>query len=143
MSDSSKEFPKNTIKAFKVTLTEAYLKVKLYFCGFSLNPSAYHTLQAKCKAVGQMARYTLVHSKIRMFALDGETTRLEKDDMFVGQIPDRMIVGLLNNRAFIRDLKHYPFSFQKFLLTQIRQVIDSEAYPCEALKLNGGDQLKY
>ena len=37
---------------------------------------------------------------------------------------------------------YYPFAFQKFGLTEIRQVIESEAYPYAVLQLNGRNVLK-
>ena len=62
--------------------------------------------------------------------------------MFVGQVPDRMIVGLLDSRGFNGDLEYYPFAFQKFGMIRIRQVIDSEEYPYPTLELNGANGRK-
>ena len=56
---------------------------------------------------------------IHTVAFPGDTTKFEKDDVFEGRIPDRMIVGLLNSRAFNSDLEYYPFTFQKFGLVEV------------------------
>ena len=101
-----------------------------------------YTLQAKLKVIGNRARYPVVRSKIRTFAFDFQTTKFEKDDVFVGEIPDRMIVGLLDSRAFNGSLEYYPLAFQKFGLIEIRQIVESEAYPYAALQLNGDNALK-
>ena len=53
-----------------------------------------------------------------------------------------MIVGLLDSFAFNGSLDYYPFAFQKSGLTQIRQVVEKEAYPYAELQLNGNDALK-
>ena len=102
----------------------------------------HNTLHAKVKIFGNPAWYPVVGSKIRTFSFDGNSTKFEKHDMFVGQIPDCIIVGLLDSRAFKEDLENYLFALTKFGLIQIRQVDDSEAYPYEVLEMNGTDNLK-
>ena len=62
--------------------------------------------------------------------------------MFVGRVPDRMILGLLDSRGFNSDLEYYPFALQKFGVIQIRQVIDSKEYPYPTLELNGANGRK-
>ena len=129
---------KSTTK-HNVTLTEADLKLKLYLCCLALNPSMYNTcrLNEKPSANRPGTRWCVARSeRLRLKA------RVLDDDVFVGQMPDRMITGLLDSRAFNGDLEYYLFAFQLFGLTQTRQVVDSEAYTYEALGLKGGDQLK-
>ena len=87
-----------------ITLTDADLNVKLYLCSRS----------DKRQAIGRPARYPVVCSKIRTFTLAGDTTKFEKDDVFMSELPVRMIVGLLDSHALNGDLEYYPFAFQKF-----------------------------
>ena len=56
----------------------------------SLNPSVDNTLQAKRKPIGQPARCPVVCSKIRTLSFDGQTTKFEKDNVFMGEVPDRL-----------------------------------------------------
>ena len=60
----------------------------------------------------------------------------KKTDLFQGRVPDRLMVGLLDSRAYNGNLDHYPFAFQKFGVTRIRQIIRGEEYPYEILELN-------
>ena len=108
----------------------------------SLNPSVYSALQAKRKVKEQWANYPVVRSEIRKFSFDGRTIKFMEDNVFVGRVPDWMIVGLLDSRGFNGDLEYYPFAFQKFGVIQIRQVIDSEEYPYPTLELNGANGRK-
>ena len=94
-----------------ITVTDADLNVKLYLCHLSLNTSMYNTLKAKCQVIGQLARYPVVRSKIHTFAFTGDTTKFQKDDVFVGEMPDRMFVGLLDSRGLNGDFEYYPFCF--------------------------------
>ena len=71
---------------------------------------------------------------IHTFAFPLETTKFEKDDVFVGRAPNRMIVGLLDSRAFDGDLEYYQFAFHKFGLTKIRQLFDDEVFLYETLQ---------
>ena len=57
--------------------------------------------------------------------------------MFVGRFPDRVIVGLLHSNTFNGDLQRYPFAFEKFGVTQIRQTLNGEEYPYRTLQLTG------
>ena len=57
--------------------------------------------------------------------------------MFVGRFPDRVMVGLLHSNTFNGDLQRYPFAFEKFGVTQIRQTLNGEEYPYRTLQLTG------
>ena len=89
-----------------ITLADASLDIKL--CHLDLNPSMYNTLKAKRKATGNPAWYPVMHSKIWTFAFDGQTIKFEKDDVFVGEVADLMVVGLLDSRAFNGCLTRLP-----------------------------------
>ena len=122
-----------------VKFTAKDLKVKLHLCRVCLEDNVYNELKEKREADGQPAWYPVVRSMIRTVAFAGDTSKSEKDDVFVGRVPDRMIVGLVDSRAFNGTLEYYPFAFQKFGLTEIRQIIDDEAYPYKSLKMVGND----
>ncbi|XP_068735233.1 uncharacterized protein F54H12.2-like [Montipora capricornis] len=81
----------------QVTLSQGDLKVTLHLCRLSLNLSIHNALQAKRKVKEQWASYPVVPSEIRTFLFDGQTTKIMEDDVFVGWVPDRIIVGLLDS----------------------------------------------
>ena len=70
--------------------------------------------------------------------LTGRVPFLRKH-LFQGHVPDRLMVGLLDSRTYNGSLDHYPFAFQKFGVTRIRQIICVEKYPYETLELNQND----
>ena len=53
-----------------------------------------------------------------------------------------MIVALLRLDAFNGDAGRYPFSYQKFNLSNIKQVVRGEEYPYETLELKHDDTSK-
>ena len=83
-----------------------------------------------------MAKYPTVRSEIRTFKMVGTMTRFDIPNLFQNRIPDRMIVGLLDSRAFNGDVTRDPFCFQKFGLRAIRQMVKGEEYPYETLQIN-------
>ena len=49
----------------------------------------------------------------------------KKRDPCQGRVYDRLMVGLLDSRSYNRNLDHYPFAFQNFGVTGIRDIIPS------------------
>ena len=66
----------------------------------------------------------------------GTMTRFDIPNLFQNRIPDRMIVGLLDSRAFNGDVAREPFCFQTFGLRAIRKMVRGEEYPYETLQIN-------
>ena len=125
-----------------ITLDQTDLKVTLHLCRVSLNPTVYAALQAERKTKRKTAKYPVVRSEIRSFSFDGRTSRFTEDNVFLGKMPDRVIVAMVDSRAFNGDVEWYPFAFQKFGSTRVRQIVDGEEYPYPALELNGANGLK-
>ena len=127
----------------KVTLTDKKfpaidneeIKVTLLMRKVTLNASVYVRLQKERQVAKQIVRYPVVRSEIRTFSFDGRTTQWEQDQVFVGWFLDRAMVGLLHSNAFNGDMSRYPYTFQKFGVTQIRQNLNGEEYPYRTLEL--------
>ena len=113
------------------------IKVTSLMRKVTLNGAVYVRLQKERQLGKQIARYPVVRSEIRTFSFDGRTTQWEHDNVFVGRFPDRVIVGLLHSNIFNGDLQRYPFAFEKFGVTQVRQSLNGEEYPYRTLQLTG------
>ena len=125
-----------------VTVGPNELKVTLYLCRMTLNQSVYNTLQTRRRVKNRWANYPVVRTEIRTFSFDGNTTKFTQDNVFTGRVPDRILIGLLDSKAYNGDLEYYPYAFQSFGATRIRQIIDGEEYPNVPLELNSGDASK-
>jgi len=84
-----------------------------------LNETIYKTLSAQRHNGKQLASYPTVCSEIRTFSMQGNLTRFDIPNLFQNRIPDRLIVALLDSRAFNGDVTRDPFCFQKFGLSFI------------------------
>ena len=120
-------------------LLEGNVKLRFHLCQLRLNDAIYRSLSEKRHNEGQVAAYPTVRSEIRTFSMQGNLTRFDIPNLFQNRVPDRLIVGLLDSRAFNGDVTRDPFCFQKFGLTSIRQIVKGEEYPYETLQLVRND----
>ena len=116
-------------------LMEGDVKLRFHLCQLRLNDAIYQSLSAKRHNQGQVAAYPTVRSEIRTFSMQGNLTRFDIPNLFQNRIPDRLIVGLLDSRAFNGDVTRDPFCFQKFGLTSMKQIVKGKEYPYETLHL--------
>lgn len=58
------------------------------------------------------------------------------DDVFLGAIPKRIVLGFVENTAFNGSFKRNPFNFQHFKATQVGVYVNGESCPMKALQLN-------
>ena len=122
-------------------LNEADIKIRFHMCQLRLNETVFMNLSAK-REDGEVAVYPTVRSEIRTFSMDGALTRFDIPNLFQNRVPDRMIVGLVDSRAFNGAVTRDPFCFQKFQLTSIKQIVKGEEYPYETLQLVGNNSSK-
>ena len=128
-------------------LMEGDVKLRFHLCQLRLNEAVYSSLSAQRHNEGAVATYPTVRSEIRTFSMQGNLIRFDIPNLFQNRVPDRLIVGLVDSRAFNGDVTRDPFCFQKFGLTSIKQIVKGEEYPYETLHLvrnNGSrDNLGY
>ena len=85
-------------------LLEDDIKLQFHLCQLRLNEDVFRNLSVKRHKYREMARYPTVRSEIRTFNMVGTMTRFDIPNLFQNRIPDRMIVGLLDSRAFNGDV---------------------------------------
>ena len=117
-------------------LLETDIQIQFHLCQLRLNSSVYTSISEKRHNERDLAKYPTVRSEIRTFNMVGTLARFDIPNLFQNRIPDRMIVGLLDSRAFNGAVTRDPFCFQKFGLRSIRQMVRGEEYPYETLELN-------
>ena len=83
--------------------------------------------------------YPTVRSEIATFNMQGNQQRYECNNLFQGRIPNRVIVELVLSEAFNGNVARYPFCFQKFGVSSIRQPVRGEEYPYKTLELVHND----
>lgn len=84
----------------------------------------------------------MVRSAIRTFSIPTGNTTWEQDNVFLGKLPDRVIVGLEHTTALNGALDRYPFASERMGLLRTRQTVDGEEYPYRTLDLSNENNNK-
>ena len=137
---SSPDFFLNEV-ALHGRLSEEDIKIRFHLCQLRLNSDAYNSLSKERHNEREIASYPAVQSEIRTFIMQGTQAHFEANNLLC-RVPDHLIVGLVRDEAFSGNLSFNPFSFQKFGVSSIKQIVKGEEYPYETLELihNSGDK---
>ena len=112
-----------------VQLREQDVDITFHLCRLSLNPDVYASLESQRKLQRMVVKYPVVRNEICSFTFSVTTTMWMQDNLFLGKVAQRMIVGVLESTAFNGDNEKYPFAFQKKGITSVRQFIEGEECP--------------
>ena len=117
-------------------LTPQDLEMAFHLCQLTLSVPLYKTLDIARHTRRKVAKYPTVRSEIRVFSHATNQLEFNEGNLYQGHIPDRLVVGLLHTLSYHGDVAYSPFSFQKFGLSQIEQLVRGKVYPASALELN-------
>lgn len=90
----------------------------------------------KLLEMNHTAMYPTTESSISFFTIPKGNQSFLEDNLFMGQIPSRIIVGMVENAAFIGDYKKNPFKFIHNNLTYISLMVNNMPVPHRALSLD-------
>ncbi len=82
------------------------------------------------------ALYPLRRVECKALSIPKGNMSFNPDDLFLGAIPRRVVLGFVDNAAFNGDYTKNPFNFKHFNATQIGVYVNGEASPMKALQLN-------
>ena len=80
--------------------------------------------------------YTTVRSEIRTFNHPNDSVYFEANNVFHNQLPNQVIVALMDQTAFNGSDTKYAFSYKTFNITSIKQLVRGEEYPYRILELD-------
>ena len=110
-------------KRYRVEVTEAVLKV----CYVKLNPAVLlahnDTLQK------QDALYPYRKSDVKCFGVPQGQYSVSIDDIFQGEIPDRLVVSLVASEVYSGSLERNPFYFAHYDCNFIALYVDGRSVP--------------
>jgi len=91
---------------------------------------------------GRVVTYPTVRGEIRTYSHPNDNRHFECSNPFHNQLPNRLVVVLMKQTAFNGTVTVNPFSFEKFNLASIKQLVRGEEYPYETLELKHDDDSK-
>jgi len=80
------------------------------------------------------AKYPIVKVEVKNVTIPSGVQGKTLDNIFLGQLPKRVIVGFVSNAAFIGNLKKNPFNFQHFNVNFFSLYIDGRQVPSKPLQ---------
>ena len=78
-------------------------------------------------------KYPIRRSEIKSFSIPTGNLSTVKESLFSGQVPRRLIIGLLDSKAVTGDVKKNPFNFQHFSLSYLCCHVNGNRIPNRAL----------
>jgi len=85
------------------------------------------------------AKYPINKVECKVFSVSAGKLEVSQENVFMGQIPSRVVVGLVDHDAYNGDFKKNPFNFKNYKLTKISLQLDAKDQPVEPLYCNFND----
>ena len=117
-------------QSYKVQLTAAALFVRKV----KISPSVY-LAHAKTLESG-MAKYPIRRVICKTFTIPAGYLDVSHEKLFAGQLPSRLIIGCVDNKAFNGDVSKNPFNFKHFSLSDIMVYLDGQQHGIKPLTSN-------
>ena len=112
------------------------IKVTLLLKKVTLNAKIYMDLQRRRTSTKAVVHYPVVKSDIRTFSIPQGQTRWEQDNLFLGRVPEDVVLVFMNSEVYNGDLEKHTFAYERHDIKRISQSIDGEEYPYKALDLS-------
>lgn len=82
------------------------------------------------------AIYPYLFSNLKIGSIAKGEFSLTMDDVFQGEVPSTLVVGLVSSSAFSGDYKKSPFNFQHFDCSFVGFYVDGQSFPSKPLQPN-------
>ena len=115
---------------FKVVITEAILFVRKFKVASSIILGHAAGLKHSC------AKYAIRRMDCKVLSIPRGFSSFNPDNIFLGQIPKRIVLGLVDTEAYNGSYRTNPFYFKHLNLTQLGVYVDGEQIPRKPLFLN-------
>jgi len=106
----------------------------LFVRKIKLTPSAF-LAQAKALETTN-AKYPIRRVVCKSFTVAQNYRDVNHEKLFSGQLPERIVIGLVNNEAFNGDRAHNPFNFQNYDLSEISLYLDGQSQVLQPIQPN-------
>ena len=116
--------------AYKIIIVDAILYVKK----IELTPSVFNAINTVLN--DKNAQYAITRTTPKVFTVPRGQQSQHIDNAFLGEIPKRIAISVMDNDSYNGNYKKNPFNFQHYNLTQIGISVNGEEVPFKPLKLN-------
>lgn len=106
--------------------------VSLFVRKVKLNP-AIPVAHNKALSQGKTVKYPIRRGIVSTFTIPTGNMSINKDNVVMGQLPRRVIVGLVTNQSVNGDVKSNPYDFKNLDLNYFALYVDGELFPNKPL----------
>ena len=121
--------------AYKIIIVDAILYVKK----IELTSSVFNAINTVLN--DKNAQYAITRTTPKVFTVPRGQQSQHIDNAFLGEIPKRIAVCMMDNDSYNGNYKKNPFNFKQYNLTQIGISVNGEEVPFKPLKLNFDEKL--
>jgi hypothetical protein len=122
--------PKNP--KLKILDASLYVRKKILYPSISL-------AHQKLMSEGETAKYPLKHTAIKYFTLPSGNQSFVEENVFLGKIPSRVVIGLLPNSSFNGSYESNPFWFDHENVSLISISVNNSPVPIKPLTVDMKD----
>ena len=115
---------------YRVRILDAVLYVRKLTC------SDTHVLSDIVTLNREPAKYKIRRTVIRNIAIPAGTQDMQRDNVFLGELPKRLVLCLVNTASFNGSYVKNPFRFQPFGVNYVALHVDEKQYPATPLTPN-------
>ena len=108
---------------YKVSITHASLKVRRV----KVSPSV-SLAHARALEVGT-AKYDINRVEVKAFSIPTGTMSFSKDNLFLGQLPHRLVLGFVDNDAYNGVYNKNPYNFKNMNVNYLSLMLDGQHVP--------------
>jgi hypothetical protein len=119
-------------QAFKIKLHDAKLLVRKV----KLSPSVF-VAHAKALEIGN-AKYPIKRVITKTFTIPRGNLDFSQENVFAGQLPTRLVIGMVDNESYNGHYERNPFNFKNYDLNQIKVYLDGQQQLIRPIEPNFG-----
>ena len=82
------------------------------------------------------AKFPITRKECKVLAIPQGFTSFVKDNIFLGQLPKRLVIGMVHNEAFAGAIDRNPYNFETFNLNYMQLYTDGEPVLAKPLKFD-------
>lgn len=116
--------------AYKINIMEAALYVKRVHVAPTIQLAHNRALEKV------NAKYHLTKTEVKVINIQEGNRTVTKDNIFLGELPKRVIIGMVDDAAMSGDFKKNPFEMKHNHLTYLSTSINGQQIPSQPLRPN-------
>ena len=89
---------------------------------------------------GHPLQYNLRTPLVNYYTIEASSSQFMRDDLFLGKMPKRIILGMVETAAYHGNATLNPFNFQHFNVGEITLYKDGMPYPCPSMRMDFENQ---